>query len=339
MQQPFTIGVGWVNRFYQSLMDWGVSEEKIYHLSKLRQKDLKNTDDRIPIEHFIKLGRVAPELTGLPEIGLILGQQASFKNIGIIFKLAIQCETVRESLHHVVRYSNLGNEVAKARFDEEKDFSEWSEQYISSRYLCIPLVEFECCQKLKVFHSVLGKNFHPVQAKFQYDQPDYIGKYLEIFQAPLLFNQEKSGIVFDSKFLTMPNPNPDPYIKAILSRHAENLSRDLESSKGFKDKVRMIIMNNLESGKVNLDMIAKKLNVSSRTVYRQLKAENISYKTLLNDVQKQLAQTYLKEASISINDISFLLGFSEASAFHRAFKRWFGMNPGQYRRKIGKDHS
>jgi AraC-like DNA-binding protein len=335
MQQPFTIAAGWVNRFYQSLIDWGVSEEKIYRLSKLRRNDLKNADDRIPIEYFITLGRVAPELTGLPEIGLILGQQASYQNIGIIFKLAIHCKTVRDSLHHVVRYSNLGNEVAKARFNEGKDFAEWSEQYISSRYLCISLIEFECCQKLKIHKFVLGKDFHPTKVKFQYDQPDYLNKYQQIFQAPLLFNQEKSGIVFNKKFLDMPNPNPDPYIKAILSRHAENLSRDLESSRRFKDKVRIIIMNNLESGKVNLNMIAEKLNVSSRTVYRQLKAENISYKALLNDVQKQLAQTYLKEASISINDISFLLGFSEASAFHRAFKRWFGMNPGRYRRKSG----
>ena len=63
-----------------------------------------------------------------------------------------------------------------------------------------------------------------------------------------------------------------------------------------------------------------------------MKEENISFKNLLNDVQKQLAQTYLKEKSISINDISFLLGFSEASAFNRAFKRRFDTNPGQYRR-------
>ena len=93
-------------------------------------------------------------------------------------------------------------------------------------------------------------------------------------------------------------------------------------------------MKNLESGGVNQEMIAKELNVSRRTVYRKLKEENVSFKNLLNDVQKQLALTYLKEKSISINDISFLLGFSDSSAFHRAFKRWFGTNPGQYRKKI-----
>ena len=92
-------------------------------------------------------------------------------------------------------------------------------------------------------------------------------------------------------------------------------------------------MMHLEAGSVNLKVIAKELNVSSRSIYRKLKSENTSYKDLLNEVRKQLAQDYLREGSFTINDISSKLGFSESSAFHRAFKRWFGTNPGQYRQQ------
>jgi AraC-like DNA-binding protein len=95
-------------------------------------------------------------------------------------------------------------------------------------------------------------------------------------------------------------------------------------------------MKHLDTGDVNMEMIASELNLSSRTVYRKLREENISYKALLSDIKKQLAQAYLKDPSLTINDISCLLGFSEASAFHRAFKRWFGINPSEYRRKISQ---
>ncbi|MCF8146858.1 MAG: helix-turn-helix transcriptional regulator [Deltaproteobacteria bacterium] len=81
-----------------------------------------------------------------------------------------------------------------------------------------------------------------------------------------------------------------------------------------------------------METISKELHLSSRTVYRKLREENVSYKTLLNETRKQLAQAYLEETKFSINEISYLLGFSETSAFHRAFKRWFGVNPSQYRR-------
>jgi AraC-like DNA-binding protein len=335
MEKSFTIAAGWVNRFYKSLTEWGVSEEKLFNISKLRLKDLRDADARIPFEQYMNLGRMAPELTKTPEIGLILGRKARFQDIGIVFQLACNCGTVRESLLQTVRYSNLGNEVSAAIFEESGKFAEWAEHYISSRYLCIPLVEFECCQKLEILRFVLGEDFRPVRTKFQYAPPAYADKYSKVFQSPVLFRQGKSGIVFKKEFLSIPNPNPQPYIKGILSQHAERLIIELDQSRLFQDKVRKIIIRHLDSGEADMETISSELNLSSRTVYRKLREENISYKALLSDIKKQLAQAYLKETSFTITDISYRLGFSEASAFHRAFKRWFGTNPTQYRQNSG----
>ncbi len=334
MEKSFTIAAGWVNRFYRSLMEWGVSEEKLFSISKLRLAHLKNADERIPFEQYLNLGRMAPELTNTPEIGLILGQRAYFQDIGVVFQLAYNCRTVRGSLLQTVRCSDLGNEVSIAIFEERGKFAEWAEHYTSSRYLCIPLVEFECCQKLEILKFVIGGDFKPVKILFQYGPTGYVDKYRQIFRSPLLFQQKKSGLVFNKEYLDFPNPNPQSYIKEILSRHANKLLAELDQSKRFQDKVRKLIIKHLDSGDANMEMISDELRLSSRTVYRRLREENITFKTLLNDIKKELAQAYLKDPAYTINDISCLLGFSEPSAFHRAFKRWFGTNPSQYRQKI-----
>lgn len=336
MEKSFTIAAGWVNRFYRSLLEWGVSEEKLFSISKLRLAHLKNADDRIPFEQYLKLGRMAPELTNTPEIGLILGQRAYFQDIGVVFQLAYNCRTVRESLLQTVRCSDLGNEVSIAIFEERGATAAWAGQYINSRYLCIPLIEFECCQKLEILKFVIGEDFKPVRTLFQYARTGYVDKYRQIFRSPLSFQQEKSGLVFMREYLDFPNPNPQSYIKEILSRHADKLLAELDQSKRFQDKIRKLIIKHLDSGDANMEMISNELELSSRTVYRRLREENVTYKTLLNDIKKQSAQAYLKETAFTINDISCRLGFSEPSAFHRAFKRWYGTNPSQYRQKIKK---
>lgn len=317
-------------------MEWGVPEEKLFSISKLRLSHLKNADARIPFEQYLNLGRMAPGLTNTPEIGLILGQRAYFQDIGVVFQLAYNCRTVRESLLQTVRCSDLGNEVSIAIFEEGGSTAAWAGQYINSSYLCIPLIEFECCQKLEILKFVIGEDFKPVRTLFQYAPTGYVNKYRQIFRSPLLFQQEKSGLVFNREYLDFPNPNPQSYIKEILSRHADKLLTELDQSKRFQDKVRKLIIKHLDSGNANMEMVSNELKLSSRTVYRRLREENVTYKILLNEIKKQSAQTYLKETAFTINDISYRLGFSEPSAFHRAFKRWYGTNPSQYRQKIKK---
>lgn len=155
-------------------MEWGVSEDRLFSISKLRLANLKNADDRIPFEQYLNIGRMAPELTNTPEIGLILGRRAYFQDIGVVFQLAYNCRTVRESLLQTVRCSDLGNEVSIAVFEERGSFAAWAGQYINSRYLCIPLVEFECCQKLEILKFVIGEDFKPFRTLFQYAPTGYV---------------------------------------------------------------------------------------------------------------------------------------------------------------------
>jgi len=122
MNRSVTIAAGWVKRFYLGLFDYGISEAVLHLVSKLKLSDLKDADKRIPFEEYLRLGQMAPKLTGKPEIGLILGWQAKFEDIGIVYQLANNCNTVKESLAETVRYSELGNEASTTLFKEENNY-------------------------------------------------------------------------------------------------------------------------------------------------------------------------------------------------------------------------
>ena len=331
-----TICAGWVHRFYRTLVDWGIREDVIQEATGLREEELLHYDTRVPFERYLELGRVAPALTNRPDIGLVLGRRACFSNMGIVFLMASNCPTVRQSLLHVTQYPELGNDAVLEGFEERGKTAEWSEQYLHSAHISRTLIEFEALQKLRILESVIGREFRPIRFRFQCPPPPYLDEYHRVFQAPLLFDQERSAMVFGREHLNCPNPNPQPYLKEVLVERADRLTKKLHDKSTFREKVKATILAHLHTGMLHMETTAKILNVSSRTVYRKLKEENISYKALLDDIQKDLARDYLKEGSMSINDISLLVGFSEASAFHRAFKRWYGMSPGRYRHRQEK---
>jgi AraC-like DNA-binding protein len=101
----------------------------------------------------------------------------------------------------------------------------------------------------------------------------------------------------------------------------------------FQTQIRKLIVKHLPSGEVGIERIARELHLNRGMIYRKLKEENTSYKDLLTSTRKQLATQYLKNPSLTIDMISSQLGYTESSAFKRAFKSWFGINPGQYRKE------
>ncbi len=168
--------------------------------------------------------------------------------------------------------------------------------------------------------------------RFSHKKPEYVEVYKQHFRCPLKFNQKEDAIVLDRKLAEKSIPGSYPYMKNILMEYAEGLLAKLEAGKQFQDDVKRIIADLLPKGFVDIEQISEKLNMSRWTLTRQLKKEGTTFKELLSELRKEFAMNYLENKKLSATEIAFLLGYSEASAFQRAFKSWTGKNPNEYRK-------
>ena len=132
----------------------------------------------------------------------------------------------------------------------------------------------------------------------------------------------------------VPQLAADPAMSSIMERHLSRLLRDLPPDETFAARVRHVLIEELRRGEPTLDRLAARLRMSERTMQRRLSQQGTSLQALLDEVRHDLSLRHLGESRESIAEIAFLLGFSEVSAFHRAFKRWTGSTPGAYRQAL-----
>jgi AraC-like DNA-binding protein len=179
-----------------------------------------------------------------------------------------------------------------------------------------------------------GFDWIPREVHFQHRRPDNISEHGRIFQSPVHFGKPGTQLIFDSSFLTMPLVEADLTLGSLLEKQAEELlAKFPREESDFVNQVRQLIRENLSSGETGMEIISRKLGSSSRTLQRKLKEQGASYQKLLEETQSEMSKFYLQQPEIAICEISYLLGFSQSSAFHRAFRRWTGLTPKAFRRK------
>jgi AraC-like DNA-binding protein len=196
------------------------------------------------------------------------------------------------------------------------------------------LTELNLAACLANVRKLIDTELVPQEMRFSYRKPEYISAYEQYFRSPLKFNQKEDAIVLDIKQAEKPIPGSHPYMKNILMEYAEGLLAKLETGEQFQDDVKRIIADLLPTGFVDIERVSEKLHMSRWTLTRKLRKEGTTFKNLLRVLRKEIATNYLENEKMSTTEIAFLLGYSEASAFQRAFKRWTGKNPYDYRGKI-----
>jgi AraC-like DNA-binding protein len=177
-----------------------------------------------------------------------------------------------------------------------------------------------------------GLDLVPLMMGFQHPKPKDLSAYDRLFRAPLRFDQPINEMGLDAACLQYPLMQADLGLGIVLDHYAEELLAKLPQAESFLDSVRRIISRGLRGGDPSLAVIAKQLGYAPRTLQRKLQESGTSYYTLLDEMRRELSIYYLQEEHIAISEVAFLLGFSETSAFHRAFRRWVGVSPGEFRR-------
>jgi AraC-like DNA-binding protein len=158
-------------------------------------------------------------------------------------------------------------------------------------------------------------------------------RYERAWGARLSYNQPENSVIFYTSELELPLPTYD----AELFELAVRKCRDLYHHENQPDSIRKAIENILEASPGmlwSIDLVAEKLNFSSRTVQRKLKKENTNYQQVLDDWLKQLADNYLRAEGLSVEASAMLLGYNDGASFRRAFKRWYACSPQEYRQKL-----
>jgi AraC-like DNA-binding protein len=161
---------------------------------------------------------------------------------------------------------------------------------------------------------------------FTHDQPDDLSHHRRLFSAPIRFNAALNGLIFDASLLDIPIKSRDSTLSAKLRQQAEELMAE-EQMVGFKAHVRAALAVELRGGDPTAERVAGALSVHPKTLSRRLKAEGTTFRRLLDELRMELARRYLRQPGLSVEEVAFLLGYSERSAFHRAFQRWTGHAP------------
>ena len=190
---------------------------------------------------------------------------------------------------------------------------------------------------LTLVRRVAGVDWKPSEIRLRH-KGRFDQHYQAFFDCPVHFQCEHTSISFPVDILNCEFPRADPGICTYLRHHADLLLKRASGVSSFSSLVREILPKQLAHGWSSSSGVAKQLGVTERTLQRYLKSEGTSFSQLLENTRKELAEQYLAESERSIAETALLLGYSDVIAFHRAFRRWNGITPGQHRRKMPLQH-
>jgi AraC-like DNA-binding protein len=332
VQKLQRVHVELVRRHFNFLVEKGVPQNVIETALGFSKEELADDDIKIPIQNNIKMLKKGFGLIG-PGMAIKMGATSSPEILGVLGQIMKNCKTLKEAAHQFVRFQNLYFGISRFNLKGEGNSSfivQTLEYPISDDdKRLITEVNLSVC--IASIRKLIGSEFVPQEMRFSHKKPEYIDAYKQHFRCPLKFSQKEDAIVIDRRLAEKTIPGSYPYMKNILTEHAQGLLENLSAGKQFQDDVKRITADLLPKGIVDIERISGELNMSRWTLTRKLKKEETTFKDLLTSLRKEYALNYLENTTLSIAEMAFLLGYSEASAFGRAFKSWTGKNPNEYR--------
>ena len=321
----------------RAMQDMGYPIERCLAGTGVLERDLAAPDlaTKFSLEQEFQFHRNLLALTGDPMLGLTLGRAYTLQSYGLLGYAFLSAPTLRQALMIASNYALLTFTLFSI------DFTVQGKRGLLrfSRKVDIPpdLVTYYVDRDLTASAFGGGDNLPNTMninsvALMHAGDADQADRYAAFFDCPVTFNATHSELCFDATILDTPMPLRDTETSALCQQQCEMLLARMSKSSGFVDRVRQLIV--ARPGYFpDIDHVAEKLHMTSRTLRRRLTDEGSGYQQILADVRYQLAREYLATSKLPLEEISALLGYSTPGNFTHAFKRWHGMPPRQYRQE------
>jgi AraC-like DNA-binding protein len=312
----------------------GSNPDEILRNFGIERAAFSNPDGFIPSAIFAGILEGAARATGDDCFGLHFGENYNPKNAGPLAYVILNSPTIGAGIENVGRYQRVVNEAARwfCTVDGERAYVR---HLLTDLGLAAPRQHNECSMAiaLKMLRLMAGSQWAPQEVQFAHEAPAQISEHLRVFQAPVLFSCETNAFVVDREFVDRQVPAADQRLYRILKRYLDRVLKEMPREDQLLCSIRKAIAESMRDGDPKLARVAKKMAMGPRTLQRRLKEYGFDFKKLVEDTRQRFAVSYLKDRKNSLTEVAFLLGYSEVSAFNRAFKRWTHATPLDYQRR------
>jgi AraC-like DNA-binding protein len=299
----------------------------------LSLEKLQQPDTRIPIETGVALAFAAAQATGDEALGLHLAERYTPGVFGVLDYLGHSSSTLGGAIQHLCRYNRLLQDAVETSLEIKDNRAIVSQRAFGGLVIPAGIVENAIANLIVIGRELTGTPLIPIEVHFRHSEPSYSSEYTRLFRTKVRFEAELDGVILPVEALDLPLPNADPQLCSILDSHARLLLKELPRVARVSQRVRELIAAALKEGAPTADAIAQKLEMSERTLRRRLHEDGTTYEDLLDGLRRALSERYLEEPKLSTEEVALMLGYSELSTFGRAFRRWHGITPAQYRRR------
>jgi AraC-like DNA-binding protein len=284
---------------------------------------------RIPPEQFTRL--IQGLWLALDDEYLGFGQGVSKPgSFAMMCHAVIHCRNLDKALHRGLMFYSLFPDAPRLTLAREDEMIRLS---LDDSHLWDP-EHFLTESLLVIWHRfaswLIGQRIRLEHATFSYPRPEHGAEYELLFSCPLEFSAQQSSLLFHSRYLDMPLLQDERTLKQFLERSPADLLSRPDDGHSLSSQLRRLLSRD-RSPWPDLEAVAAHLHISQQTLRRHLREENTSFQELKDQLRRDIAIYHLGRNDLPLQQIAEQLGFSEPSAFHRAFKKWTGLTPGAYR--------
>ncbi len=313
--------------------DYGVDPLPLFAEVEIDTRKFARPGARISFARMDRLWRLAAEASGDRWFGLVAGERAEPAHFYVLGHAWLASETLLDAMQRLVRYGrvlsttfsnvSIREERTRIAFIEEFPIPDWTPSRVAE--------EFGFTAFFKLCEYMTHEPIRPLSVELIFPRDDAAPKYEELFGCPVSYGHEREIFYYSARQFSEPLSGFIPDILDATAQIAQDYLESVDQSAVAMD-VRQLLIKMLPAGDVNQDSVASRLYRSRSTLQRQLKAEGTSFREILEDTRKSLAEKYLRNGDYSQAEVAYIVGFSDQSNFARAFKRWTGMSPGEYKK-------